>query len=271
MQVGYLGPIGSYSHGAVIEYWKDHKITAVAKDSFHELIEGIEGGDLEAAILPIENSTEGAVTQVMDLLLETRLTVIQGEKTLPVEHNLLGTGTMEQLKYVYSHPQALEQCRGYLKKQLPHVELCPCQSTSRACEMVSVRGAAHGAIAHRLAGELYQLTILKPSIQDNPLNQTRFIIVGRKEAVPTGRDKTSITFSFCDDYPGSLFLVLKKFAEAGINLTRIESRPAKLELGKYVFFIDFQGHHRDEAVKDTLRKISRLTSNLKIFGSYPQG
>lgn len=271
MKVGYLGPLGSHSHGAALAYWKNQSVIPIAMDSFCQLIEAIENEMLEAAILPMENSTEGAVTQVMDLLLKTRGALIQGEKTLSVEHNLLGLGPIEEIKYVYSHPQAIEQCRGYFKANLPHIELLPCQSTSRACEIVREKGIDHGAIAHGCAEALYHLKLIEKNIQDNLLNQTRFIIIGRDGMNPTGADKTSITFSFVDDYPGSLFLVLKRFAEAGINLTRIESRPAKLQLGKYVFFIDFIGHHKDIAVEAVLKKIARLTSNLKVLGSYPQG
>lgn len=271
MKVGYLGPRGSYSHKAALAYWKGLEVHFCPKESFYELMKSIRQGTLHQGILPIENSSEGAVTQVMDLLLEARGIYIQGEITLAVTHCLLSMGRLEELQGVYSHPQALEQCRGFLNTHLPQVKSYSCQSTSQACQMVKSLGAGYGAIAQESAAQVYGLKVLQRGIQDNPLNQTRFIVVGTGEQGITGRDKTSISFTFEQDAPGNLYGVLKIFAEAQVNLTRIESRPAKQEIGKYIFYIDLIGHAKEATIGQVLKEVQEKTCNMRIYGSYPLG
>ena len=270
MEWGYLGPKGSYSHLAIKYYAPD--ALHVEKKTFHQIIRDLEEGYLQGGILPIENSTEGAVTQVMDYLMETQSLKIQGEIIVKVNHNLLSVGgNKENINYILSHPQALAQCRGFLEKNYPKATLIDCGSTSDACKIANEKGEEYAAIANSQAAEEYYLNIHYRDIQDNVNNQTRFVIIGKKDTLPTGRDKTSIVFGFDEDFPGSLYSVLREFAEANINLTRIESRPAKKEVGRYIFYIDFEGHKEDQKAKSVLKNIEILTNQLKILGSYPIG
>lgn len=270
MELGYLGPIGSFSYMGASYYAPEDVL--VAKNTFREIIKAVEEGNLEKGILPIENSTEGVVTQVVDGLMDTDTIKIQGELILKIHHHLLSVGKeVEELLYVLSHPQALHQCREYFAKNYPNITLLPCESTSQACEIAREKGKEYGAIANSWCAEKKGLRVIRSNIQDNLHNQTRFIIIGRKETMVTGKDKTSIAFSFHEDYPGNLYRVLKEFAEERVNLTRIESRPAKTELGKYIFYIDFHGHQRDIKSIKVLNNIEKITNKLKIFGSYPVG
>lgn len=270
MKLAYLGPEGSYSYVAAKHYAPDGEL--IGMRSFRAIISDIEEGSIDEGILPIENSTEGAVTQVMDGLMNTKTTKIQGEIILRITHNLLSVADNEnEIEYVVSHPQAIEQCREFFERYYPHITLLPCESSSTACKIAKEKGNKYGAIGNSWAGENNGLQVIKKSIQDNINNQTRFVVVGKKLTFPTGRDKTSISFSFNEDYPGSLFSILKEFADEKINLTRVESRPAKAELGKYIFYIDFQGHREDIHCKRVLSIIKEKTSKLKVFGSYPIG
>ena len=270
MELGYLGPIGSYSYTAAINY--NSRATLVGMKTFREIIRAVEEGKIERGILPIENSIEGAVTQVMDNLMETHLAKIQDEIILRVQHNLFSVGeSINDLKYVYSHPQALDQCREFFARELPDVILTPCESTSNACRIVSEKGKEYGAVGNTLAGEQNGLNVLCKNIQDSSNNQTRFVVIGRGETLSTGNDKTSIMFSFYNDFPGSLYSILKEFADEKINLSRIESRPAKTEIGRYTFYVDFNGHQDDPKCKKVLERIEISLQKLKIFGSYPIG
>jgi len=269
MKIGYLGPEGSYSYEAAKTYSLEASLINIS--SFNQIFQGVESGMLDIGILPIENSTEGAVTPVMDGLMSMRAARIVGELIQQIHHQLLSLGALEEIKYVYSHPQAIEQCREFFKRELPSIALIPCSSTSEACRLCLEGGSEYGAIASITAGALHGLNTIASDIQDNTHNQTRFIILGREGTAPTGDDKTSIAFSFFDDYPGSLFQVLKLFAEENINLTRIESRPAKTELGKYIFYVDFKGHSSEEAVMRVINNIKKITNKLINFGSYPIG
>lgn len=266
MSLGYLGPKGSYSYEAA-------KLYSLADDniamrSFYEIIEAVEEGKIEKGILPIENSTEGAVTSVMDGLLKINQSKIIGEIILPVNHNLISlSDNIGQIKYIYSHIQALEQCREYLRKYLPDAKLITCVSTSEGCNIARERGKGHGAIANRESAILFNLPVLNSDIQDNPLNQTRFIVLG-KETSECENPKTSIAFAFGDDRPGILYMALKEFADRNVNLTKVESRPAKTQLGKYVFYIDFIGSPKDDIIKEILCEIKKMTAFLKLLGTY---
>lgn len=269
MIIGYLGPEGSYSYEAALSYTE--KASLEKMHTFREIIEGVEKGTIDIGVLPIENSTEGAVTQVMDGLLTMSLASIQGELIQQIHHHLLSKGKLDDLIHVFSHPQAIEQCREFFYHKMPHITLIPCKSSSDACRIVSEKGVEYGAIASESAGIIHGLKTIAADIEDNSYNQTRFIIIGRDKTVVTGNDKTSIAFSFYDDHPGSLFQVLKEFATENINLTRVESRPAKAELGKYVFYIDFIGHIKDEAVIRVMNNVKIITNKFVVFGSYPIG
>lgn len=272
MKVGYLGPCGSYSYEAACRY--SSKIAKeseyVALTSFAAIIDGVELGNLELGIIPVENSTHGAVATAMDRLLYLKKGIVCGEVIVNIDHCLLSlAANSDDIKIIYSHEQALEQCRNFFVSRYPHMEFMSCSSTTQACELASEGGAAFGAIASKLAANLYGLPIMEQNIQDNAYNQTRFLIIGTKQAPLTGNDKTSIVFAFPGDYPGSLYNILKAFARRNINLTRIESRPAKNLMGKYIFHVDFIGNCQDEKGTSVLYEIKSHVSWLKILGSYP--
>ncbi|MBB6217663.1 prephenate dehydratase [Anaerosolibacter carboniphilus] len=269
MKLGYLGPKGSYSYEAALSY-QTHALHLGFK-TFYEIIQSVEDGMIDIGILPIENSTEGAVNSVMDGLLRTSRAKITGELVLPIVHNLLGTDkSIEEIRYVYSHPQAIEQCREYFRINHPNMMLLSCESSATACVLAKEKGSGYGAISSKTAAEIYELDILGEAIQDNSFNQTRFVAISQEDEVITNQIcKTSIAFSFHNDSPGSLYAVLKEFAVESINLTRIESRPAKAELGKYIFYIDLCGHQDDPEIRKVLSNIQRITNFFKIFGSYP--
>lgn len=272
MKIGYLGPSGSYSHEAACRYLVNAAAAGecIAMSSFVAIIEGIEQGQLDHGVIPIENSTHGAVATAMDDLVKLQNSTVCGEIVLNIEHCLLSMNdNIADIKYVFSHEQALGQCSEFFRERYPHIQLINCGSTSQACEMAQKNGSAYGAVAGKAAAQLYHLSPVVENIQDNDFNQTRFLIIGTKALAATGDDKTSLVFAFHDDCPGSLFGVLKAFASRNINLTRIESRPAKHSMGKYIFYIDFVGHAQDDNCAEAVKEMSSHVSWFKILGSYP--
>ena len=269
MECGYLGPKGSYSYLALVEAFP--KLEPVGCESFIEVLEKVEKSILPYGLLPVENSTEGAVTAVMDSLLDLKDIVIQGEVTYRIRHHLFNaSGDISRVEYVISHPQALEQCRRFFRREYPHVKLIGSESTSAACQMAKEKGSQYAAVASMWAGDHNGLKTASMDIQDNRFNQTRFVKLGRGRKAPTGIDKTAIAFSFQEDQPGSLYQILRIFADKNINLSRIESRPAKQEMGQYIFFIDFHGHQEEEPIREVLSKLREKTRKLYIFGSFPR-
>lgn len=269
MICGYLGPQGSYSDLALREAFPT--LTPLACHTFSEIIEEVEAGKLDRGLLPVENSTEGAVTLVMDSLLGLTEASIQAEIIYTVCHHLFSVdGDINTVIKAYSHPQAIEQCRHFFKTHYPHIQLMPCESTSTACILAEKQGVGTAAIASHWAGIHHGLKHIRGNIQDNQFNQTRFVLLGKGTSAPTGNDKTAIAFSFHHDRAGSLFQILQIFAETDINLSRIESRPAKMELGQYIFFIDFEGHREEPHVRNVLEKLRLLTRRFYLFGSFPR-
>lgn len=268
MKIGYLGPSGSYSHEAACLY-RNGSAEYIPMPNFAAIIDGVEQEGIDNGIIPIENSTHGAVAIAMDSLVKLKKGTVCGEVVLDIEHCLLSISTdIANIKYVFSHEQAFGQCNEFFGKH-PDIQIIPCESTSRACALAIEKGSAYGAVAGITAARLYELAVVDQSIQDNNFNQTRFLIIGQNSPAPTGNDKTSIVFAFHDDCPGSLFGVLKAFASRSINLARIESRPAKHIMGKYIFYIDFSGHIDDACCAEAMREIEPQTSWLKVLGSYP--
>jgi len=220
--------------------------------------------------VPIENSLVGAVNETLDLLIHSLALQMRAEVVLPIVHCLM-TGpatTLDGVRVVYSKPEALGQCAGFLRRELPFAETRASLSTAGAVEQAMAETGA-AAIAPARAAELYGATILRRGVQDDDRNKTRFVVLGDMDAAPTGDDKTSLAFN-TRDVPGALVQALLPFAEAGIDLTKIESRPAKEELGVYVFLVDCAGHRRDAAVARVLDEVRQRTTVLKIFGSYPR-
>jgi prephenate dehydratase/chorismate mutase len=234
---------------------------------FVDVFRGVEEGHFDLGVVPVENSLEGAVTQVNDLLTTTDLKVI-GEAKIPVTHCLLAVETTDyrEIRVVYSHPQALAQCRGFLARN--HLEPHPYYDTAGAAKMLARENPkASAAIASSLCAELYDLEILKEGIEDGPSNTTRFLLLARDPYLDGG-DKTSVIFATRHE-AGQLFGVLRLFAEADINLTRIASMPLRSDPGNYCFFLDFEGSQKDEKVIRVLGQMKEMTISMKNLGSYP--
>ncbi len=234
---------------------------------FIDVFRGVEEGHFDLGVVPVENSLEGAVTQVNDLLTTTHLKVI-GEAKVPVTHCLLATEETDyrEIRQVYSHPQALAQCRGFLMRN--NLEPRPFYDTAGAAKMLARENPrAAAAIASALSAELYDLEIIKEGIEDGASNTTRFLLLSR-EPYSQGGDKTSIIFATAHE-AGKLYGVLRLFAEAKINLTRIASMPLRSDPDNYSFFLDFEGSDRDEKVAEVLKQVEELTISLKYLGSYP--
>lgn len=269
-RIGYLGPKGTFSHEALKKYIQGQECISVDYASIPEIFVAFSQNMLDEAIVPMENSIEGAVNATMDMISQDTGLMIKGEIIIPVRACLLakkGTDTAD-IRLVLSHPQPLGQCRGFLCSSLPHVQTKAVPSTAAAAEEVAAGSGDIAAIASRTAAEVYGLEVIKENIQDYDNNYTRFIIIAREDAARTGKDKTSIVFS-TEDAPGSLYRVLGIFSLWDINMTRIESRPAKNKLGRYVFFVDVEGHREDEDLRDALTMVRKKTSFLRILGSYP--
>lgn len=262
--VGFQGEHGAYSEVACLAY--DPSLIPIPCREFHEVFHDVATGRLDVGIVPVENSLEGAVTQVNDLLIETDLKIV-GEISIPVHHSLLSLPETEyrDLKVVYSHPQALAQCRGFVERH--GFEPRPFYDTAGAARMLAKeRHEAAGVIANRLCADLYNLDIIQENIEDHSSNTTRFVALSKDGSVENG-DKCSVLFSLKHE-AGALFSVLKIFSDRGINLTRIESRPARTELGNYVFFSDFEGSDTDERVIDAMKSLEEKALNFKSLGCY---
>ena len=234
---------------------------------FIDVFRGVEEGELDLGVVPVENSLEGAVTQVNDLLTSTSLKVI-GEVKVPVRHCLLATANTDyrEIRVVYSHPQALAQCRGFLMRN--KLEPRPFYDTAGAAKMVARENPkAAAAIASSLCATLYDLEIIKEGIEDGESNSTRFLLLSREGFKGRG-DKTSTIFATRHE-AGSLFKVLQLFADSGINLTRIASMPLRSDPGNYSFFLDFEGDEADENVAGVIEKMQNMTISMKHLGSYP--
>src|SRR5215211_6285395 len=271
MATAFLGPRGSFSEEAALLRAETDQL--VAFSSFPAVVSAVETGLADEAVLPIENSIEGAVSTTLDLLIHETALRISGELALPVRHFLVTrTGVhLEDVQVVTSHPQALGQCRRFLERCLPGVEQVAALSTSGAVKDVAEGDDDQRAgIGTARAAELYGGVILAHDIQDVHTNVTRFIVLAREDTPPTGNDKTSLAFRIRENVPGALHAILEEFAVENLQMTKIESRPSKGWLGDYVFLIDFEGHRQDERVARVLDSIRERCSILKIFGSYPR-
>ncbi|MGI9533616.1 MAG: prephenate dehydratase [Thermodesulfobacteriota bacterium] len=268
-KVGYLGPYGSFSNQAAFHKFGSSS-ELVPLSSFEEVFEEVNKKRLEFGIIPIENSVEGSIGSVLDILLAWDLK-ISSEYFERISHFLLSkSGKLSDIKVVASHPQALGQCRKWVSRNLKNIELYETASTAAAAK-TAAEDSEVAAIASEYSASIYNLKILQSHIEDSAQNTTRFLIIGHEESPLTGEDKTSIAFSLKDE-PGalqkSLFL---PFADANINLTKIESRPSKDRPWEYVFFVDFFGHHMDKTIRAVIKKVEKKCIFLKILGSYPVG
>jgi prephenate dehydratase len=272
MRVAYLGPPGTFSEEALGRCDLVAGAERRAYPTIADAIEAVTRNEVDASLVPIENSLEGSVNVTLDVLVHRPGLRIRREVLLPIEQNLLarpGTG-LTDVKRVFSHPQPLGQCAAWLREHLPGVPHEITTSTAEAARQASEL-AGTAAIASRAAAERYGLALLAEAIQDGEGNTTRFVLVSRDDEQPTGRDRTSIAFTLDRDRPGGLYEVLGEFARRKINLSKIESRPNKQEIGHYVFFIDFEGHRSDPLGAEALAGVLQRVHALFLLGSYPRG
>ncbi|HXF94186.1 MAG TPA: prephenate dehydratase [Nitrospiraceae bacterium] len=265
-KVAYLGPRATFTHMACMQKFGSSAqyvpVTGI-KDVFNE----VERGRANFGVVPIENTTEGVVNHTLDMFIDSNL-LIYGEILQEVSHHLLSkTGTIEDIKKIYSHPHAIAQCRNWLETNLPHVPVAEVASTARAAELCVDEPSA-AAIASELAGQLYGLKVVRARIEDNMNNFTRFLILSQKSPERTGKDKTSLMLSV-KDRVGALYDLLRPFASHGINMTKIESRPSRRKAWEYIFFVDIEGHVEEDRVRKALEEVKGRCLFMKVLGSYP--
>jgi chorismate mutase/prephenate dehydratase len=267
IRVTYLGPEGTFSEQAVRKHF-GRAVEALPVASVDEAFRRAEARAAQFTVVPVENSTEGVVGRTLDLLLATPLRIC-AEIELRVQQNLLAKGDLKSIRRVYSHSQSLAQTNGWLGQHLPHAERIPVASNAEAAQRAAKEEGA-AAIAGELAAERYGLPVLARSIEDSPNNTTRFLVLGEIDPAPTGRDRTSLVMS-AENKPGAVHALLTPLAEHGVSMSRIESRPARsaTALWEYMFFIDVDGHQKDERVAKALAGLKARAPFLKILGSYP--
>lgn len=266
MTVAFLGPEGTYSQEAALKHFGG-VVPLAPCGSIDEVFRSAESGAAGYAVVPVENSTEGAVGRTLDLLLATPARVC-GEVMLPIRQCLMAKrGGLDAVRKVYSHTQSLAQCQRWLATHLPRAEQVAVVSNAEAARMAAKeRGTA--AIASRTAADLYGLTLLARNIEDEARNTTRFLVLGREEAGPSGRDKTSLILS-TQNVPGAVHELLAPLAANGVSMTKLESRPARKGLWEYVFYVDIEGHGKDPNVGRALAELERKATLFKNLGSYP--
>jgi len=266
VKVAYLGPRATFTHLACIRKFGS-SAQYVPQTSIKDVFDEVERGRADFGVVPIENSTEGVVNHTLDMFIDSNLQ-IYGEVLQEVSHHLLSkSDSLKAVKKIYSHPHALAQCRHWLETNMPEVPLAEVHSTARAAEICTEDPSA-AAIASELAAQIYALKVLKPRIEDNINNYTRFLVLSSKTPERTGKDKTSVMLSVKDKV-GALYDLLRPFASHGTNLTKIESRPSRRKAWEYIFFIDLEGHIEEDRVKRALAEIKSRCLFLKVLGSYP--
>lgn len=271
LTVAYLGPEGTYTQAAVLKHFGD-SVRARATRAIDEIFREVESGAADYGVVPVENSTGGVVIHTLDALIHTTLRIC-GEVTLPVHHHLLSTASdLTQVTRVYSHPQSFAQCRKWLDANLPNAIRETVSSNGQAARQARQESAGTAAIASLQAGRINELNILASNIEDDPSNTTRFLVIGKQDPAATGQDITSVVMmAHRSNTPGALFKLLQPFAEAQLDMTRIESRPAKGAVAlDYYFFIDFAGHASDPAVRQALDAVRANAAFFRVLGSYPR-
>lgn len=267
-RAAFQGERGAFAEEALLLYFGD-SVEAVPMRTLGEVFSAVESGEVDYGVVPVENSLAGSVGETYDLLLSHDLRV-HGEVVLRVEHHLLSVegASLGGIREVWSHPQAIEQCRNFLSSL--GADVVPMSNTAAAAKrLAELRDPSVAVIASRRAASIYGLSILASNIEDDPSNYTRFFVLSREPREPTGDDKTSIIFSARHE-PGSLYRCLEPFASRGINLTKIESRPIRSRPWEYYFYLDMEGHARDPRISGALEELSRRATFLKVLGSYPR-
>ena len=265
IRVSFQGERGAYSEAAAVSFFGNN-VETVPLPTFTEVLESTSSGKTEYSVLPVENSLEGSVGESYDLLYSTELNAV-GEVYHKIEHCLIGTGSLNQIDTVYSHPQALGQCRKFLQEH--NLKTVPTYDTAGSVKIIKeINENNIACIASKNAAEIYQIPIIQYGIADNENNYTRFLILSKTKVEKSDKDKTSIIFSIKHE-PGALYRIIEKFQSAGVNLTKIESRPKKSTAWEYNFYVDFEGNQNEPKVSDMLDKIKQDSLFLKILGSYP--
>jgi len=267
LTVAYLGPEGTWTHQAAIKKF-GHSITYSAQANFPDVFDQVARRKAHYGVVPIENSTEGAISHTLDLFVDSHLQIC-AQILLRIENSLLACIPREKIKTLYSHPQVFGQCRNWILRNFPEADLVEVSSTTKAAKLAREKAAdGAAALGGKLAAELNDLDVIEESIQDRATNTTRFLVIGEKTCPPTGNDRTSILFSI-HDRPGSLVKALQAFDKLNVNMSKIESRPSKQRDWEYIFYVDLAGHSTDEPVADALLELEKHCSLVKIFGSYP--
>jgi len=265
--VGFLGPEGTYSHAAALKHF-GYAIKISPLPSIDDVFREVEAGAANFGVVPIENSTEGVISNTLDNFIDSPLKVC-GEVSLRIHHHLLSsTDSLQEIQRVFSHQQSLAQCRQWLTMNLPHAEQVNVSSNAEAARRAAEDPAA-AAIAGEQAGELYKLVSLVRNIEDDPNNTTRFLVIGHIDTSATGEDKTSIMVSSRNE-AGALYELLAPLARHKVSMSRIESRPSHRGMWEYVFFLDLDGHVTDPAIAEVLNEIRQQAVMLKLLGSYPR-
>lgn len=268
LTVAYLGPMGSFSEQAAIERFGGGA-KRFAYTSIDEVFRKVESGEAQYGVVPVENSTEGQVSRTLDLLLDSSLSII--DERLQAIHLclLVPKGKAKKIQVIYGHPQALAQCQNWLNINLPNVRRIPVRSNSEGAEMVSKDVTTYtAAVAGKRAADLYSLKVYAGNIEDDAKNTTRFLVLGKQQVSPSGKDKTSLVLS-APNRPGAVHDLLTSLANHGVSMTKFESRPSRSGLWEYVFFVDIEGHQADAHVAKALAELKLAAAFMKILGSYP--
>ena len=264
-RVSFQGERGAYSEAATISFF-GNDVEMVPLPTFTEVLESTSNDKTEYSVLPVENSIEGSVGESYDLLYTTKLNAI-GEVYQKIDHCLIGTSSFDQIDTVYSHPQALGQCRKFIQEH--NLKTIPTYDTAGSVKIIKdINKQNIACIASKNAAQIYQIPIIQQGIADNENNYTRFLILTKKLAEQSSNDKTSIIFSIKHE-PGTLYSIIEKFYSSGVNLTKIESRPKKSTAWEYNFYVDLEGNQNEPKISEMLTKIKQDSLFLKILGSYP--
>jgi len=266
--VAYLGPAGTFSEQAVHQQF-GRAVEGLPCASIDEVFRATEAGTADFGVVPVENSSEGAVNRTLDLMLATT-TIISGEVSIPVHHSLMSkSGSMDGVKLICAHSQALAQCQVWLNLHYPGIERRAVASNAEAAVQAS-RDPAIAAIASEMAGEQYGLGVVQAHIQDDPHNRTRFVVIGQHATTPSGKDRTSLVLAV-PNRAGAVYNLLAPLAKHGVSMSRFESRPARTGAWEYYFYVDVEGHRQDAAVASALDELQNNAAFFKLLGSYPVG
>ncbi len=266
VNVSYLGPAGTFTEQAVYQQF-GHAVEGIPCASIDEVFRAAEAGTADFGVVPIENSSEGAVNRTLDLLLQTPLS-ISGELSIPVHHSLMTkTGSMEGVTRICAHSQALAQCQAWLNQHYPNVARQAVASNGEAARVAS-EDPTVAAIAGEIAGQRYNLGVVKAHVQDDPHNRTRFAVIGRLQPGPSGKDQTSLVLAV-PNKAGAVYNMLAPLAHHGVSMTRFESRPARMGTWEYYFYVDVEGHAQEEKVAKALAELKQNAAFFKLLGSYP--